>query len=259
MQLSVLNSPLFPVHTDRGAPVAKDKALSRVWGGCGGSWCGSWCWPRRGKKGRRARRTPCRGRRKALPSPNTSSGNYPSRTNTLSASLCSCASFFALFFWSLRMPSIPSSNSRLNSLPPLSPPPSVEALGGRRSQLVDALSDPTAQDKLYLLNEMARIHLVASFAEGGGMAETGPEDTILEGAGILGSGSTRASAAAARAREEDSPLFYGWASRLLKQENGGKLIGGWLLSLWGEKKEEEGRELFFASLPRPAPPPGQAA
>lgn len=122
---------------------------------------------------------------------------------------------------------------------------------------MDALSDPTAQDNLYLLNEMARIHLFESFAGVGDM-ETGPEDVILEGAGILGSGS-RASAAAARAREEESPLFNGWASRLLKEVGGTRSsLGGWLSSLWGSKLDvedevqaEEGRELFFASLQQP--------
>jgi len=104
---------------------------------------------------------------------------------------------------------------------------------------VDALSAPTAQDNLYLLNEMARIHLIESFAGVGDLTDTGPEDVILEGAGILGSGS-RTSAAAARAREEESPLFYGWASRLLKEEGGTRSsFGGWLSSLWGSKLEEE--------------------
>jgi len=104
---------------------------------------------------------------------------------------------------------------------------------------VDALSAPTAPDNLYLLNEMARIHLIESFAGVGDLTDTGPEDVILEGAGILGSGS-RTSAAAARAREEESPLFYGWASRLLKEEGGTRSsFGGWLSSLWGSKLEEE--------------------
>lgn len=122
---------------------------------------------------------------------------------------------------------------------------------------MDALSDPTAQDNLFILNEMARIHLFESFAGVGDMTETGPEDVLLEGAGILGSGS-RTSTAAARAREEESPLFYGWASRFLKEKSEtSSSLGGWLSSLWGSKleEEEEGRveeerELFFASLPQ---------
>ena len=136
-------------------------------------------------------------------------------------------------------PSIHIHTPHFPPLPPSLPPSSVQALGGRRSQLVDALSAPTAQDNLYLLNEMARIHLIESFAGVGDLTDTGPEDVILEGAGILGSGS-RTSAAAARASEEESPLFYGWASRLLKEEGGTRSsFGGWLSSLWGSKLEEE--------------------
>jgi hypothetical protein len=115
---------------------------------------------------------------------------------------------------------------------------------------VDALSDPTAQDNLFILNEMARIHLFESFAGVGDMTETGPEDVILEG--------SRTSTAAARAREDESPLFYGWAIRFLKEKGGtSSFLGGWLSSLRGSKleEEEEGRgeeerELFFASLPQ---------
>lgn len=124
---------------------------------------------------------------------------------------------------------------------------------------MDALSDPTTQDNLFILNEMARVNLIESFAGVGDMTDTGSEDVILEGAGILGSGG-RASAAA-RAREDESPLFYGWASRLLKEKGGASSsLGGWMSSLWGSKlgeeveeegRADEGRELFFASLPQP--------
>ncbi|GAB5029501.1 Hypothetical protein NocV09_00101160 [Nannochloropsis oceanica] len=137
-------------------------------------------------------------------------------------------------------------------------PSSVQALGGRRSQLVDALSDPTARENLYFLNDMARDHFSESLTGIEDMIEAGPEDVTLEGVGMLGSGSLT-SAAAAPDHKVESPLLFEWANRLLPETVGtsGSILDGWLSSLFGGKlKEEEGRtekgrELFFASLTRP--------
>lgn len=122
---------------------------------------------------------------------------------------------------------------------------------------MDALSDPTARENLYFLNDMARIHFSESLAGMGDTTEMGG-DVILEGAGMLGSGS-RTSAAAAPDHKVESPLLYEWANRLLQPTDGtsSSTLDDWLSSLWGSKLEEEegraeeGRELFFASLPQP--------
>lgn len=114
---------------------------------------------------------------------------------------------------------------------------SAHGLGlGKRSKLMRALSDPTAQLNLILLNEQARVSLI----QGGEMG--GAEQALLEGAGILAGSSERSHGHANGAAEESSPLW--WSYRLLAPS-------AWWGESTGEREdqEEEHPGLFFASLP----------
>ena len=114
---------------------------------------------------------------------------------------------------------------------------SVHGLGlGKRSKLMRALSDPTAQLNLILLNEQARVSLI----QGGEMG--GAEQALLEGAGILAGSSERSHGHANGATEESSPLW--WSYRLLAPS-------AWWGESTGKREDEEEEEhpgLFFASL-----------